>query len=284
VDQNGNVKEHSRAEAGEVGDFSVASLAATRVVTTVVQGNGTLKLIEWDTVDELTRLGDAIRGSADLVSTCVLEDYRIVTAMRQADKTLKIVLWSDHAVPLLRSEWKLPLTLNTAPIVEPIQPPGDRYGFVEKERETATLTAQDQRKAEKTRLSPFSKQSPAPTTVFEPGIEGVDPMLAVGHKFVIVSQDHRLAFYEKKGNSVEILRHPSGDPLKMTTTEFFAGFISNKNAAGNVNPHNINRHLGVRTDVNVPVECDPANMCDPKNGVCRASTSSTTLAFITIRQ
>ncbi len=94
-------------------------------------------------------------------------------------------------------------------------------------------------------------KSPKPALDFLPGIEGVDAGIAVGHKYLMVAQDHNLAFFDKEGKP---LPSKAGFPTSMSTNTFFGGFIAPNNADGTQNYHNINRYLGFpRT---APIQCD----------------------------
>lgn len=65
--------------------------------------------------------------------------------------------------------------------------------------------------------------SPDPSLVLTPPLEGVDPMIAVGHKSLIVSQDHRWAYYDKAGNLLP------GAPSEVSSTDFFTPVIDAAN-------------------------------------------------------
>jgi hypothetical protein len=62
-------------------------------------------------------------------------------------------------------------------------------------------------------------------------------MLAVGHQFVVVTQDHRIAFLDRDGSA---LQSKSGEPTNMSATTFFNGFLQATNPDGTPNPDNIN--------------------------------------------
>jgi hypothetical protein len=72
---------------------------------------------------------------------------------------------------------------------------------------------------------------------FFPSVSGVDPMIATGHQFVIVTQDHRIAFLDREGNA---LLSKSGESTNLPATNFFEGFIQEKNLDGSPNDDNIN--------------------------------------------
>ncbi len=82
--------------------------------------------------------------------------------------------------------------------------------------------------------------SPPLIRSFLPGVEGVDPMIAVGHRFVIVTQDHKIAYFDRMGKA---LPSKSGEKTNLTPTEFFEYFLKAFNADGSENKNCINRHL-----------------------------------------
>ena len=82
--------------------------------------------------------------------------------------------------------------------------------------------------------------SPALIRSFLPGVEGVDPMIAVGHRFVIVTQDHKIAFFDRMGKP---LPSKSGEKTNLSATAFFEYFLKAFNADRSENNNCINRHL-----------------------------------------
>jgi len=100
------------------------------------------------------------------------------------------------------------------------------------------------------RLTPTSS-SPGFSLKFAPGVEGVDPMVAVGKEYLVVTQDHRIAFFDRQGKPLP----PTGRfPVEMTANSFFRAFIAPKNPDGSPNLHNINRYLNFPEDA--PIQCD----------------------------
>jgi hypothetical protein len=82
-----------------------------------------------------------------------------------------------------------------------------------------------------------------------------DILLAVSEHFMIyVRGGGNIMFLDKAGN---LLQSKNGESVSLSANDFFEGFIRNKNLSGTINQHNINRHLGIRTDVGVPEFCDP---------------------------
>jgi hypothetical protein len=96
-----------------------------------------------------------------------------------------------------------------------------------------------------TQWGPGDTSSPPLTSSFLPGVEGVDAMIAVGHKFVVVTQDHRIAYFDRAGNA---LPSKSGEATNLTTTKFFERFLKPFNDDGTANANCINRHLHFPAD------------------------------------
>jgi hypothetical protein len=96
--------------------------------------------------------------------------------------------------------------------------------------------------------------SPAYSVRFLPEVSGVDPMVAAGEKFLIVTQDHAIAFYDKSGNT---LKEKDGTISYMSATRFFNAFIKPKNPDGTINADNINRYLNFPPDA--PIACNLAD-------------------------
>src|SRR5262249_746758 len=69
-----------------------------------------------------------------------------------------------------------------------------------------------------------------------PTVSGVDPMLAVGHKFVIVTQDHQIAFLGRDGVA---LPSKAGEATNLSATSFFNAFLPEKNPDGPPTPENL---------------------------------------------
>ena len=80
-------------------------LNAARVITAVGDGAGRLKLIAWDAIDDVVRLGDVRAGPVGLLSVVALGSDWLVTPVKTAEGTMKVIAWRDHGVSLLRGEW-----------------------------------------------------------------------------------------------------------------------------------------------------------------------------------
>ena len=101
--------------------------------------------------------------------------------------------------------------------------------------------------------------SPPVLKQFDVPVDGVDPMLAVGHQFIVATQDHAIVFLDRDGN---VLPSKSGEPQSpFSATAFFAHFLDEKNPDGSQNLNNINlyspRHINEFYDTRV--DYDPVS-------------------------
>ena len=88
-----------------------------------------------------------------------------------------------------------------------------------------------------------SRTSAKPELIFFPDIGGVDPMIAVGKDFVIVSEDHSIEFLYKTGAKAgKQLDSKAGEKTLLSSYDFFGGFFAPQNKDGSVNRNNINLH------------------------------------------
>jgi hypothetical protein len=153
---------------------------------------------------------------------------------------------STKLAPLLAGEWpdpslppERPAPRSGAPEA-PSHPPGLSPAYAGeilhlRARRTARVDL-----ADALRGPDQSDQSPALTSSFLPGVEGVDAMIAVGHTFVVVTQDHRIAYFDRSGKP---LPSKSGEQTNLTATQFFQYLLKPFNADGSANNNCINRHL-----------------------------------------
>lgn len=86
---------------------------------------------------------------------------------------------------------------------------------------------------------------------FTPPVTGVDPMVAAGEKYLVITQDHTIAFFDKSGN---ILKRSDGSDYKISSYEFFSGFVTPDKPDGSFNADNINRYLNFPS--NAAITCD----------------------------
>ena len=68
-----------------------------------------------------------------------------------------------------------------------------------------------------------------------------DPSIAVGDQYMLVINDHWIAFYDRAGNP---LPSKGGNSTSMSATDFFKTFWAPKLTSGQPNPNNINLHTG----------------------------------------
>src|SRR5262249_931651 len=108
--------------------------------------------------------------------------------------------------------------------------------------------------------------SPAAQPVLNPDLGGVDPMIAVGKDYVIVTEDHDIEFLNKTGEKAGAQLDPlkGGGPTHISSSSFFSAFTANKNSDGTVNRNNINRHLRLPPDSAFDKRCDPGDTAMPQ--------------------
>lgn len=244
-DAQGHVSLHASGHAGEIGRLGLTTLNAARVITAVSDSAGNLKLIVWDAIDDVVRLGDAQAGTVGLISVVPLGSDWIATPVSTAAKTLKVIAWREHGVSLLRGEWgpaspRLSKAFLAALKTRLEKVPSDaREERLTIHRQPVDTTAAEGNGA----TDKGGTSSPKCSLCFEPGIDDYryDPMIAVGFKYVIITQDHEIGFFDKTGKP---LQDAKGAAIAMSTTEFFATFLAGQNADGSRNEHCIHRHTG----------------------------------------
>jgi hypothetical protein len=262
-DAQGNVSLHASAKAGEISALAIATLNAARVITAVRDAAHNLKLIVWDAIDNIVRLGAANAGGIKLLSVVPLGSDWVVSPVAIPAGTLRLIAWREHAVSLLHSQWgPTPITLHANKLVKAKlaevsedfvkMPIGERQE-VGLNPPLIPIPSPDEPTADRAPTS-----SPLPTLVFEPGVEGVDPMIAVGFNYIIVTQDHRIAFFDKEGKPL-----PKKDTeVNLSTTEFFSTFLKGKLPDGSRNEHSIQRHTGFPPG-GALTAYPPGTNCDP---------------------
>jgi hypothetical protein len=103
-----------------------------------------------------------------------------------------------------------------------------------------------------------SSQSPDFSTPIMPNFKtSIDPMVAVGNQYLIVSDTGNLAFFDKQG---KLLPEKNGIPGSISTKDFFQGFIAKTNADGSFNENNINLYM------KFPKPCDSPDYPDVMKG------------------
>ncbi len=266
LDANGALTAASRAEAGTVSGVSVAPLGSTRVVTAVRQADGTLKLIAWQVVDQVKRLDSYAAGAIQQPSIVSLGWDRLLTPLILGDgTTLKVIAWQNRSVGVLRGE--------TGPSFAVLAKPGELLEDDEEEAKEAAGATGAMAPSLATRTvipadppagstegpgniegSLPSSSSPAPALSWVSDIDGVDPMIAVGHQFVVATQDHAIAFYDKAGN---LLTDSGGSPYLISSGMFFQALWRPDDNNGRPNRNNINRHLRFPLSDHPEMQCDP---------------------------
>lgn len=251
ITPSGEISLRANAAAGAVGDVSLTTRGTAHAIAAVRQADGTFRMIAWDAVGNLDRLGTTDAGTASRMSAITLGTDRIITSVRTASGLLKVIAWRDRAVTMLRGSWgptvrvRRPVLAVTDaldshtlqdisgnPVAGPRRPRpgGPRPG------DPGWSTPNDNMEPRDGQTSPALIGAAIRT-----GVDGVDPMLAVGHQFVVVSQDHAIAFFGRDGQRLSPKR---GEMVQMSADEFFATFTDTLDENGKPNEHNINRHIG----------------------------------------
>jgi hypothetical protein len=280
---SGTLTNASSASAGPADKIALASLGSTKVVTAVRQADHTLKLISWQVVDKIRRLDDVDAGAVTGVSVVSLGWDRLVTAVQVSGKNAKLIDWADFSVGLLSTTWgpttsfKLPPKNNpgSGPAgqvrkagleVDDDEPVGVRSQGVKPKINVANLGSE----LAETILNPVASkpgppppppnvQSPAPAFTFQPNISGVDPMIAVGLSYVVVSEQGQIQFLYKDGDKKgQQLSSKTGESTAMNSAQFFGGFLAVTNSDGSVNRNNINLYVRFPPDTTAGMSCDPS--------------------------
>lgn len=254
-DEQGKPFQHSSAHDDEISDIDVTTLNATRVITVALNPLGYLKLKVWDATDEVIYLGDAQAAIADSVSIVPLGSDWIMTPVTTSSKRLKVIAWMEHGVSLLRSEWDPSFSKLTLVPKDDISVPTAVDDDQDLRMRDDTAGSQDREPEPSGNQNPGGPAPPV-SIAFEPEIEGVDPMIAVGFNYIIVSQQTRFGFYNKKG---EKLKDKDGN-WYFETDSFFNSFLKGE-SNGSRNDHCINHHTQFQPFVSTTYP--PAGNNDP---------------------
>jgi hypothetical protein len=269
---DGTVTARGAGKAGVANHVTIAALSSAKVVTSLRQSDKTLKLITWHVVDKVTRLDSIAAGEISDVAAATLGWDRAIAAIRDSTGRLKLIDYADFSVGLLHSSWgptatvhyiaTFPLAVGVQPQLrvddEQLVPPAREVEATPPKRFLAQQTEPAEALAVGAQPGPIGPQvqSPPPALVFFPNISGVDPMIAVGKEYVVVSQDHWIEFLYKTGNKAGAqLDSKAGEKTRLSSYEFFGGFFAEQNKDGTVNRHNVNLHL------RFPPSFDPAVSC-----------------------
>jgi len=253
ITPQGVLTKRSEVTGGAATEIALTSRGTTHAIAALRQADGTMRMIAYDAVGALARLGSIDAGAATLVSVVTLGTDRIVTSLRAADGTMKVVAWRDRAVTLLRGQWGPAARMLRVPTVGPVSQVPEAHSVDEvpsagpiRPRPGGLRPGDGGWTTSDDRPEPMdaSGSSPGLTgTAIRTGVNrgGWDPMLAVGHQFIVVSQDHEVAFFDRQGQQ---LAPRAGLPVQMSMETFFSTFLARDTGDGAPNEHNINRHIG----------------------------------------
>jgi hypothetical protein len=270
VDAAGNLVNSSNFESTPVVSLSLAPLGTTRVATVTRQPTtDAIKVTAWQVVDQIHML-DSLTGGGILLPNAVnLGMDRLVTPVILPDSTLKVIAWREASIGMLHistgpfgSAITAGLTAAGSRSKEAAEPAAEaEENEAEEAREAAMVKAVSRRPISggNKNVGAFdlidanqTPTSPAPNLVFQPGIEGVDPMIAVGNQFMLVSQQGMVGFFDKSGN---LLPTKWGGPTVVWTSQLFSPFWQ-PTLGGAVNRNNINLHLRFPLSTNPEMQCD----------------------------
>jgi hypothetical protein len=280
VGANGNVAAAGSAKAGVADNIALAAIGSTKVVTALRQSDQTLKLISWQVIDTVRRLDSISAGPVGGIAAMTLGWDRVIAAVQDNAKNLKLIDFADFSVGLLHSQWGPAPTMKDvvvpSMVITPPNPTGARRFDdermmpsqhlqvptapkpIERAKESAEEIFLPGKPPGFTPPPPVPAQAPKPELVFFPDIGGVDPMIAAGKDFVIVSEDHWIEFLYKTGPKAgKQLDSKAGEKTLLSSYEFFGGFFAPQNNDGSVNRNNINLHG------RFPPSFDPAVTCKP---------------------
>jgi hypothetical protein len=222
---------------------------------------GHLKLIVWRNGTDLTRHGEHT-GSA--ISQVVVTPWSdgVVTAAVDGGSDLRLTSWRlrPAGIRLLKQEWVMPSTSPAAGTDALFASSPDAPSDASLARRPRALRQLDTAPPPGPDGDDGTNDSPAWKKRFFPSVGGVDPMIAVGHNFVVVTQDHQIAFYDRDGN---LLKDSGGNNLSMSATTFFHRFIEATNPDGTTNQNNINliSPLEIKEFYDTRVTYDAASKC-----------------------
>lgn len=210
------------------------------IVAALRSDTGLLKLIAWRNGGDLDRNGE-FTGAAIKNVALTNWDGGVFTAAIDSGGNLSVTSWKlqPKGIRMLHRVWPTVAASPAGPTPPPIPPEPE---FIERgPRVPVRLGLVDKLPPQLPGPPPGPDGASATSAQWQhryfPSVNGVDPMLAVGHQFVIVTQDHQILFLGRDGIA---LPSKAGEATNMSATAFFSGFIAAKNPDGTVNTDNIN--------------------------------------------
>jgi hypothetical protein len=273
--------------------LTAAVFGGVKALAAGIRPDGRPVLTSWQVAEQPVKLDAAVGAAATSVALTTLGWDRVVTAAIGRDGKLKLTAWGDQAVGLLHTTWDATSPVGSlcgtrpsrrsagldAPVVVAQEPEGDDDDDKDdgadklvkppsKKSLRAIALADRRAMAQATRrdIAPGTfdlasvrglAPSPAPALSFEPDIRGVDPMIAAGRDYVVVSQDHWIEFIAKTGDKAgSQLPSKAGEPTCLATTAFFAGFTRPLGRDKSANLSNINLYQRHPLNVGPGLQCD----------------------------
>ncbi|HXB69159.1 MAG TPA: hypothetical protein VNY05_12995 [Candidatus Acidoferrales bacterium] len=240
---DGTLSRLASAQGGNVSGVQAATWKPdvhSYLIAAVRTDAGLLKLIAWRNGGDLDRNGE-LTGAAIKSVAMTTWDGGVVTAAADSAGNLTLNSWKlqPKGIRMLHRVWPAIAAAPAGPAPPPAPAPPE---MIERGPRISV------RSGELDKLPPPPPGPPGPPDGssgnsspwqhrYFPAVGGVDPMLAVGHQFVIVTQDHRILFMGRDGAP---LPSKAGEATNLSATSFFSGFLAQKNPDGTPNPDNIN--------------------------------------------
>src|SRR6266542_4300421 len=242
VDDSGTFKPLGDVEGPVLEDVAATSLSHRRIATAGRTANNRLDVRSWgfDPAGKPVLHSNASAGEIGEMNVGIasLNATRLVTAVRDASGRLALLSWDavDGLVRLgtLRDKSidRLSIaSLGSDWIAAAVRTESNALKVIAHREHAVSLLKGEWTPADTT---PTPIWSPSDIR-FEPKIEGIDPHIAVGHNFLMISQEGSLAFFDKTGNRL--------GPV-VNLDDFFSTFTTAALPDGSRNEHNIQRHLG----------------------------------------
>src|SRR4029453_7301630 len=220
--------------------IAASPLSYRRIVTASRDAQDRLVVRSWD-FDEAGNPSvhaTAHAGEVSNIDVTSLAATRAVTAVRDASGNLAIITWDgvDDLVRLGTSRAGTVDRLSIVPLgsdwlATPVRDAsGDLKVIAWRQHGISLLRGQ-------WKPDDVTPVNVGPPDRFEPGVNGVDPHIAVGSNYIVITNNTRIGFFDKNGNRL-------GPAIK--TNPFFSTFlVGRKGTRPNVsrNEHSIQRHL-----------------------------------------
>ena len=236
IADDGALTHTASAQGGHVSAVAAAAAQADSrryLAAAVRTAEGQLKIVAWRAGSGLAHHGEATGSGVHALSLTGWKQG-VISASRTAAGVLAVESWwfYQRGIRLLHRVWPAGApqveAANPARRVSPRVSPHGREHSAEPAHPWEPGPAPEGTEA----LSPLWKDR------FVVNVNGRDPMLAVGHDYVVVTQDHQIGFFDRTGNP---LPSKNGELTNLSSDSFFNGFLQPFEADGvTPNPDYIN--------------------------------------------